>query len=521
MGGWAPRALSGRFALQIAFLAPVRSNTVMAAPLLEPSEPLTPEPERPVTVGELTRRITATLEMEFPDVWVVGEISNFNRHTSGHVFFTLKDERAAIRCVLWKSSAGRLSPEIKDGVEVEVRGHVSVFEKQGNYQIYVSSIRPRGLGALEVAFRKLKDRLQKEGLFDPARKRPLPRFPRRVGVVTSPTGAAIRDILKVLARRWPAAEIVVAAARVQGEGAAPEIVRGIENLNRLGDIDLVIVGRGGGSLEDLWPFNEESVARAIYASGVPVVSAVGHETDFSISDFVADVRAPTPSAAAELAAPDRQAVAAALDATFVRIARGLTHTLDLLKDELALFEANRHFRFPQEMVLARVETVEDLLARLTAVMRDVWTRLRFRLERATGGLAQHAPRAAHERAVGGVAMAIHRLAAAERTLLAHRWGANVERLAGRLEDLHPNRILARGYSRTVLERTGRTLTRAADARAGDMLQTHLAQGELASRVTNERSQSAAGLRPAAPDDAAAPQRPPGKPRRDKGPSLFD
>jgi exodeoxyribonuclease VII large subunit len=473
----------------------------MDEPLFEPTES-PPESESPMTVGELTRRITATLEMEFPDVWVVGEISNFNRHTSGHVFFSLKDERAAIRCVLWKSSAGRLAPEIKDGVEVEVRGHISVFEKQGNYQIYVSSIRARGLGALEIAFRQLKEKLQKEGLFDPARKRPLPRFPRRIGVVTSPTGAAIRDIINILARRWPAAEVVLAPARVQGDGAAAEIVRGIENLNRVGGIDLVIAGRGGGSLEDLWPFNEEAVARAIYASVVPVVSAVGHETDFSISDFVADVRAPTPSAAAELAVPDRRAVAASLESTLVRMTRGLRHTLDLRIDGLALFQMNRHFRFPQEMVLARVETIDDFLTRLTAVMRDMWTRLRFRLERATAGLAQHAPRAAHERAVGRVEMAAHRLAAAQRTLLTHRWIANIKRLAGRLEDLNPNRILARGYSRTVLQRTGRTLTRAADARPGDLLQTHLAEGELASRVTG----------------AAAP---PGEPPKDPRPGAAD
>jgi exodeoxyribonuclease VII large subunit len=505
--------------------------TFMDEPLFDARKVPVPDEDTPQTVWELTSRIRDRLETAFPDVWVVGEISNFNRHTSGHVFFTLKDERAAIRCVLWKSGTGRVAPEIRDGVEVEVRGHIGVFEKQGNYQVYVSSVRPRGLGALEVAFRKLKEKLQKEGLFDAARKRPLPRFPRRVGVVTSPIGAAIRDIVNVMTRRWPAAEIVLAPARVQGEGAAAEIVRGIQNLNRLGDVDVMIVGRGGGSLEDLWPFNEEAVARALFVSAVPVVSAVGHETDFSISDFVADVRAPTPSAAAELVVPDRRAVAAGLDATLARMTRGLRHMVDRLRDELALFESNRHFRFPQEMVLSRVETIDDLLTRLAAVMRDQWTRLRFRLERATAGLAQHAPRAAHERAVGRVKMAAHRLAAAERTLLAHRWLATVDRLAGRLEDLNPNRILARGYSRTVLERTGRTLTRAAETRPGDALQTHLAEGELRSRVTQTRGGSAdtAGT-PPRPDEPAVPQAPketgrrytrPGKTGRDAQKTLFD
>jgi len=489
----------------------------MDAPLFDATKVPVPEEDAPQTVWELTSRIRDALETEFPDVWVVGEISNFNRHTSGHVFFTLKDARAAIRCVLWKSGAGRLSPEIRDGVEVEVRGHIGVFEKQGNYQVYVSSVRPRGLGALEVALRKLKEKLQKEGLFDAARKRALPRFPRRVGVVTSPTGAAIRDIIHVMTRRWPTIEIVLAPARVQGEGAAAEIARGIENLNRLGGVDVMIVGRGGGSLEDLWPFNEEAVARAIYASRAPVVSAVGHETDFSISDFVADVRAPTPSAAAEMVVPDRQAVADALGATFTRMTRGLRHQLERLRDDLALFEANRYFRFPQEMVLARVQTVDDLLARLSAVMRDQWTRLRFRLERATGDLAQHAPRAAHERAVGRVRMATQRLATAGRMLLAHRWLANVDRLAGRLEDLNPSRIFARGYSRTVLERTGRTLTRAADARRGDMLQTHLAEGRLESRVT----ESADAAVPPPTREAGGRGARAGRTGRGASPTLFD
>ncbi|MGB3088302.1 MAG: exodeoxyribonuclease VII large subunit, partial [Phycisphaerae bacterium] len=277
--------------------------------------------EGPETVWQLTRRVQAALEDGFPQVWVVGEISNFKRHTSGHVFFTLKDERASLRCVLWRSTAARIRRELKDGLEVEAKGHISVFEKAGNYQLYVSSVKPRGTGPLEVAFRKLKEKLAAEGLFALERKRPLPRFPRRIGVVTSPTGAVVRDIIHVLGRRWPAAEILLAPARVQGEGAAEEIVRGIRNLNRVGGVDVMIVGRGGGSLEDLWPFNEEAVARAIFASGVPVVSAVGHETDFSISDFVADVRAPTPSAAAELVAPDRREVLAGLETTARRMAR--------------------------------------------------------------------------------------------------------------------------------------------------------------------------------------------------------
>ncbi len=372
-----------------------------------------PQDEGPESVGDLTLRIRDALETKFPDVWVVGEISNLNCHTSGHVFFTLKDAQAAIRCVIWKSTAGRLTREVVDGTEVEVRGHIGVFEKQGSYQIYVSSLRPRGVGALEVAFRQLKERLEKEGLFDAARKRPLPKSPRRIGVVTSPTGAAIRDIINILSRRWPAAEIVLAPARVQGEGAAAEIVRGIENLNRLGGVDVMIVGRGGGSLEDLWPFNEEIVARAIYASAVPVVSAVGHETDFSISDFVADVRAPTPSAAAELVAPDRREVLATLAAVRTRLARNLKFVLDRLRDDLALFEGSRYFRYPQEIVLSRVQALEELEGRLLAAVREKGSSQWLRLERAAAGLARHSPAARHQAAAAALRMATFRLRAAE------------------------------------------------------------------------------------------------------------
>ncbi|MCX5683920.1 MAG: exodeoxyribonuclease VII large subunit, partial [Planctomycetota bacterium] len=475
---------------------------------------------------ELTHRITAVLEDSFADVWVVGEISNFNRHTSGHIFFTLKDERASIRCVLWKSAAGRLGRDIGDGVEVEVRGRIGVFEKQGNYQVYVSSIRPRGMGALEVAFRKLKEQLEKEGLFDEASKRPLPRFPRRIGVVTSPTGAAVRDIIHVLTRRWPAAEIVLAPARVQGEGAAAEIARGIENLGRLGGIDVMIVGRGGGSLEDLWPFNEEIVARAIYASRVPVVSAVGHETDFSISDFVADVRAPTPSAAAEMVVPDRKEIRATVDSLQGRLARGLRHTVELLRDELSLFAAHRFFRYPQDIVLSRVQAIDDAAQRLLAAMKDKGSAGWMRLERAAGGLARHSPQARLRESTAALKMATFRLQAAERTLLEHRWTVAVSRLAGRLEDLNPDRVLARGYSRTVLERTGRILTRAADAAAGDLLRTHLAQGVLRSKVTDSEQAGLAG-RPGdrGPDGTpAASEKPTARPKkkgRDSGPSLFE
>ncbi|MEA3367168.1 MAG: exodeoxyribonuclease VII large subunit [Planctomycetota bacterium] len=501
-----------------------------------------PEPEEeegPETVWALTRRIRDLLEVEFPQVWVVGQVSNLKRHSSGHVFFSLKDDRASVRCVLWRSDAGRLPREMADGLEVEVRGRLSVFPPQGTYQVYVTRVTARGVGRLEIAFRRLKERLEKEGLFAPERKRPLPRLPRTIGVVTSPTGAAVRDVIQVLARRWPCGQIVLAPSRVQGEGAAEEIVRGIANLNRIGGVDVMIVGRGGGSLEDLWPFNTEAVARAIAASAVPVVSAVGHETDFSISDFVADVRAPTPSAAAEMVAPDAREIDAGLAAALARMGRALGHRLDGLRRTLALAERSRSFRHPEELVLARAQMVEDLAGRLAGRVRQTAADGRLRLESAASRLAEQAPRARHAAAVGNLTMAAHRLAAAGRTLLEHRWQARVDRLAGRLGDLNPDRVLARGYSRTVLARTGATLRRAADARTGDLLCTHLAEGDLESRVTHpsrdrEGADALADKPPVAPgmSQRTAPSRDREvagtserrrrrRNRDDSGPTLFD
>ena len=453
-----------------------------------------PEPDGPETVWSLTRRIRDLLEVEFPQVWLVGQVSNLKRHSSGHVFFSLKDDRASVRCVVWRSDADRLPAEMADGLEVELRGRLSVFPPQGTYQVYATRVQARGVGRLEVAFRRMKERLEKEGLFAPERKRPLPRFPRTIGVVTSPTGAAVRDIVQVLGRRWPAARIVLAPSRVQGDGAAEEIARAVANLNRLGGVDVMIVGRGGGSLEDLWPFNEETVARAIAASAVPVVSAVGHETDTSISDFVADARAPTPSAAAEVVAPDRREIAAGLDAALARLGRALGHHLDRLRQRLAMAERSRSLRHPEDLVLVRAQTLEDLAGRLAGRVRETAQGGRLRLEGAASRLAEHAPRARQAAAEGQLRMAGHRLSAAGRTLLEHRWRARLDRLAGRLQDLNPDRVLARGYSRTVLARTGETLRRAADAQAGDLLRTHLADGDLASRVT----EALAGKPPVAP-----------------------
>lgn len=265
------------------------------------------QPESPIiSVSELTRRIKQALEIRFPSVLVQGEISNFKRHTSGHLYFTIKDEGAQISGVMWRSRAVFLSFQPEDGMKVVVSGRVSVYEVRGNYQIEALSIRPVGVGELQMAFEHLKRKLADEGLFDPERKKSLPGYPERIGIVTSPTGAVLHDMLNILRRRFPGLEIIVSPVNVQGPGAAGEIARAIDDFNEFGEVDLLIVARGGGSLEDLWAFNEEVVARALARSRLPTVSAVGHETDFTIADFVADLRAPTPSAAAELVVKDRK-----------------------------------------------------------------------------------------------------------------------------------------------------------------------------------------------------------------------
>ncbi|MFN2509046.1 MAG: exodeoxyribonuclease VII large subunit, partial [Chthoniobacterales bacterium] len=260
------------------------------------------------TVAELTRAIRGTLEGKFGAVWVQGEISNYKLHPSGHQYFTLKDQRAQIACVIFRNTLPPFRQPLADGAQVQVYGSVSVFEARGQYQLSVQILQPRGLGLLQAKFEALKRKLEAEGLFDPARKRPLPKFPRRIGIVTSPTGAAIRDMLNVLQRRAPALQILINPVRVQGTGASVEIAVAIRELTQLNDawapLDLVVATRGGGRIEDLWEFNEEIVARAIFDAPIPVVSAIGHEVDFTIADFVADLRAPTPSAAAELIVPD-------------------------------------------------------------------------------------------------------------------------------------------------------------------------------------------------------------------------
>ncbi len=305
------------------------------------------------------------LENSFPSVIVEGEISNFKRHMpSGHLYFTLKDEEAQVRCVMWRSDAARVRFDVADGMKVIVKGRVSLYEPRGDFQLYAVSLVPAGQGALQLAFEQMKKKLEEEGLFSEEHKKPLPRFPSRIGIVTSLEGAAVRDIISVIGRRFPAVELMIFPVKVQGDGAAEEVAAAIRDINKMSDLDVLIVGRGGGSLEDLWAFNEEIVARAIYASKIPVVSAVGHQVDFTISDFVADVRAATPSAAAELVVPDRMEVTAGIASAMRVIRRAVGQNIDRLELELEKLSHHYALRQPLSLVDQKSQMVDELARRM-------------------------------------------------------------------------------------------------------------------------------------------------------------
>jgi exodeoxyribonuclease VII large subunit len=312
------------------------------------------------SVSELTGLIKNVIESEFGAIIVRGEISNYVHHSSGHRYFSIKDEGSTLRCVMFRSSGARLRFQPEDGMLVEAKGVLTVYERGGQYQLRVESMIPAGMGSLQLALEALKKRLAAEGLFDEAHKKPLPHYPRRIGVVTSPTGAAVRDIVRVLRRRFPAAEVVVCPVRVQGEGAADEIALAVEAMNAHKIADVLIVGRGGGSLEDLWAFNEERVARAIFASETPVVSAVGHEIDFTISDLVADVRAPTPSAAAEIVVRDAAEIAAALAKERTRLDAAVRKSIEDRRRDLQRIVSSYGFRRPLDTIREGSQRVDEL-----------------------------------------------------------------------------------------------------------------------------------------------------------------
>ena len=312
------------------------------------------------TVSELTRRIKGVLETSFTNVSVEGEISNFKRHSSGHLYFTLKDESAQVSAVMWRGRTSSLFFTPQDGMKVVASGKITVYEPQGKYQIDVFQLQPRGIGELQLAFERLKQKLADEGLFDEEHKKALPEYPERIGIVTSPTGAALQDILNILSRRFPAVEVLLYSVKVQGEGAAKEIAEAIKDFNKLRNIDVMIVGRGGGSLEDLWAFNEEVVARAIYNSKIPIISAVGHEIDFTIADFVADLRASTPSAAAELVVRHQSEIIEYLRNFCYNTEQDIRNIITSQKDRISSLVQSYSFNRPIDLLRQYSQQVDEL-----------------------------------------------------------------------------------------------------------------------------------------------------------------
>lgn len=388
------------------------------------------------SVSEITRDIRLILEDSFPNVWIEGEVSNFNRHTSGHCYFSLKDAESVLACVLFKSSACKVKFKIEDGMSLICFGRISVYNKRGQYQLYVEEIEPKGVGSLQLAFAQLKEKLSKEGLFDGSHKRPIPFLPERIGIVTSPTGAVIKDMLHILERRFPNMYIILYPVKVQGEGAAEEIKQALEAFNRLKNVDVIIAGRGGGSLEDIWAFNEEVVARAIYKSDIPIISAVGHEIDYTIADFVADLRAPTPSAAAELVVHRKQDFIQDIDNLAQRLKAALNSRVDMLKKHLDGIMQRYAFRQPRFLIEQYQQRIDEHIRVLSQSLFHFVEIKREKVATATG----------------------------------------------RLEALNPTAILSRGYSITYIHPDGKIIKDASRVKKGQRIKTKLAKGEIVSEV---------------------------------------
>ena len=415
-----------------------RAVTLMA----QPTTDNTTDNSRRFTVSGLTFLIKRLMETHIGMVEVEGEISNWSVSSRGHGYFALKDDGALLSCVMFQSALARLQFTPCEGCRVVATGQVSVYPARGQYQLIVTALRETGVGDLYRRFMELKDKLEKEGLFDPAHKRPLPSLPHRIAVVTSPTGAALRDIIHVIRRRFPSVEILIVPTMVQGDAAPPQIVQAIERVNRLSrtglsgvapsPVDVLIVARGGGSIEDLWAFNDERVARAIYNSEIPVISAVGHEVDFTIADFVADVRAPTPSAAAEIVVAEISALTKNVTALHERMLRAITHLVERRRLELRRLAGSWGLRQPLDLVRQAIQRLDDLATRSEAALERIHSDSSHRLQNA----------------------------------------------AGRLDALNPTAVLARGYSIVMRERDGRIVTRENQAKIGNNLRIQLSEGKL-------------------------------------------
>jgi exodeoxyribonuclease VII large subunit len=438
-------------------------------------------PDRRVwTVRDLVSGARTLLEREYTDVWVEGEISDLRVPASGHIYFTLKDEGAQVNAVMFRSSARLLRFRPDNGMQVVVRGRVTIYEDRGELQISVEYIEPKGAGALQIAFEQLNAKLQAEGLFEPSRKKAIPSMPRRIGIVTSPQAAALRDILNILQRRHHTANVLIYPAQVQGESAPLEVGAGIRYFSKARNVDVIIVARGGGSAEDLAAFNHEGLARTVAGSTLPVISAIGHETDFTIIDFVADLRAPTPSAAAELVIRSRQEVEEQADGLHQRLIRAMRYRL--LMGRQALTELAQHGAFARTMdgINQRQQRLDDLLYRLERAERQAIERQRRRWETAAAAVRHYDVR----RMLAGVRQELEarvaRMGAAVRRLLLHRHG-QLEKFSGALEALSPLAILDRGYA-LVFDSAGKLLKDAAQVKQGDEISARLARGEIKATV---------------------------------------
>ena len=419
------------------------------------------KPDTIYSVSAVTEIIKLTLETAFPVLWVEGEISNFHRHSSGHLYFTLKDAKSQLKAVMFRFEARKIAFDLKDGLKVVCRGRINVYEPRGEYQIVAEVIEPKGKGALQLAFEQLKEKLRAEGLFDPGRKKTLPLRPRTIGVVTSPRGAAIADILRILERRYARLHILIYPAKVQGEGAAAEIVEGIDYLGALPGVDVIIVGRGGGSIEDLWAFNEEPVARAIDRCPVPIISAVGHEVDFTIADFVADIRASTPSAAAEMVIEKEQAFEEKITGLAERAARSVKSLIQERQNAIVTLTHHRIFQGFKVKILSFEQRVDELETRAWKVLR--------------------AEKQAIAEKLAAVLLATERL----RNRILEKLkalGARWETLSVGLHAMSPLNILKKGYTLCWKEEGFRLIRKPGEVAGGDDIIVSFAEGELACRV---------------------------------------
>jgi exodeoxyribonuclease VII large subunit len=442
------------------------------------------------TVTEITRAVRGLIESAFEEVWVQGEVSNLRQQSSGHQYFTLKDAESQISCVLFaRGGMWRKSVPLQDGMLVQAKGRLTVYEARGQYQLVVSMVQAAGAGILQARFEALKRKLAAEGLFEAGRKRPLPKFPRALGIITSPTGAALRDMLNILSRRAPWLRVIISPARMQGEGAAAEIIASLADLQRLAEsgrapVDVIVLARGGGSMEDLWEFNDEQLARAIAASRLPVVSAVGHEIDFTIADFVADLRAPTPSAAAELVAPDTDEMLRLLAQRTAFFRRHAGAALESARAQLAGLARSALFREPQQRVLQavqRLDAAEQALARTAVAQVSLF---RQRIASAESALRHHRPDQQlvllRERLAGVSARLTER---ARRQIQRHR--EVTAHVAEKLRLLSPKSTLKRGYSLTTDE-TGALIRSVKGLAEGATLVTEMADGKVESIVRRVR-----------------------------------